>query len=46
MEHLTPIGTLIEGFTKGNIGKTYIMDIETGKSTRFIDASKIQWVIN
>lgn len=46
LEHLTPIGTLIEGFTKGNIGKTYIMDIETGKSTRFIDASKIQWVIN
>lgn len=46
LEHLTPVGTLIEGFTKGHIGKTYIMDMETGKSTRFIDASKIQWVMN
>lgn len=46
MEHLTPIGTLIEGLIKGNVGKTYIMDMETGKSTRFIDCQRIQWIMN
>lgn len=42
--HLTSLGTLIEGFTKGNIVKTYILDMETGKSTRFSDVYHIQWI--
>ncbi|WP_206154851.1 hypothetical protein [Clostridium muellerianum] len=46
MGHLTPIGTFIEGIIKGNVGKTYIMDMETGKSARFIDCQRIQWVMN
>lgn len=46
MEHLTPIGTLIEGAISGSCGNTYIMDISTGKSARYIDVYNIQWVMN
>jgi hypothetical protein len=43
MEHLTPLGSLLEGFVKNSIGNTYIMDFSTMKSTKFIDVYKIQW---
>lgn len=44
MEHLTPLGTIMEGFFDSEIGHTYIMDISTGKSTRYVDAYNIQWI--
>lgn len=46
MEHLTPFGTLIDGIFTHSVGRTYIMDLSTMKSTRFIDTFKIQWVID
>ncbi len=36
----------MEGLFKGSCGHNYIMDLSTGKSTRFIDASNIQWITN
>lgn len=45
MDHLTPIGTIVDGLINGTAGNTYIMEIETGKDTKFIDASKIQWIM-
>lgn len=45
-EHLTPYGAIIEGFLNGSVGHNYIIDLSTGKSTRFIDASNIQWIRN
>lgn len=46
MEHLTSFGTLLESFFNDSYGHKYIMDLSTGKSTRFIDASDIQWVMS
>lgn len=46
MGHLTAFGTIIEGAIKGSTGGTYIMNIETGKSTKFKDAYKIQWIMD
>jgi hypothetical protein len=46
MEHLTTCGTLLEAFINDSYGHKYIMDLSTGKSTRFIDASNIQWVMS
>lgn len=43
-EHLTPIGTILEGILTNSIGTTYIMDLETGKSTKYIEFSRIQWI--
>ncbi|WP_456278953.1 hypothetical protein [Bacillus sp. AK128] len=45
MEHLTPLGSLLEGFVSNSFGEIYIMDLTTMKSTKFIDAYKIQWII-
>lgn len=45
-EHLTPYGVMMEGLLNGSFGHNYIMDLSTGKSTRFIDASNIQWIMN
>ncbi|MBM4761164.1 hypothetical protein [Bacillus sp. B15-48] len=45
MEHLTPFGTLVEGLLKNSVGNTYIMDLSTMESTKYIDASPIQWII-
>ncbi|MCM3584643.1 hypothetical protein M3182_02655 [Mesobacillus maritimus] len=45
MEHLTPIGTIIDGFLTDSFGHTYIMDLSTKKSTRFVDSYEIQWVV-
>jgi hypothetical protein len=41
--HLTMIGTLVEGLISDSPGKTFIMDMETGKSDPYIEASHIQW---
>lgn len=46
LEHLTPYGTILEAFFNNSIGHNYIMDLSTGKSTRFIDVDNIQWIIN
>ncbi|QED47942.1 hypothetical protein [Cytobacillus dafuensis] len=46
MEHLTPFGTLLEGFVNNSFGNTYIMDLSTMESAKFIDAYKIQWIID
>lgn len=43
MEHLTSLGTIMESFFDSKIGHNYIMDISTGKSTRYVDADNIQW---
>ncbi|MBB6446924.1 hypothetical protein [Bacillus benzoevorans] len=45
MEHLTPFGTLLTGVFKNSVGETYIMDLSTMKSTKFINAQHIQWII-
>ncbi len=45
MEHLTPVGAWIEKWIKGEVaGKTYVMELDTCKSTWYIDAEKIQWL--
>ncbi|PFR22795.1 hypothetical protein COK19_21010 [Bacillus cereus] len=46
MEHLTPFGSLLEGFVKDSVGNTYIMDLSTMESAKFIDAYGIQWIID
>lgn len=46
MEHLTSIGTILQGMVTDSYGHYYIMDLRTGKSTRFIDASNFQWINN
>ena len=46
LEHMTPYGTILEAFFNHSIGHNYIMDLSTGKSTRFIDADNIQWIMN
>ncbi|MTI79787.1 MAG: hypothetical protein FH758_02720 [Firmicutes bacterium] len=46
MEHLTPFGTILEVFVKDSVGNTYIMDLSTMESTKFIDAYDIQWIID
>ncbi|MCK5763988.1 MAG: hypothetical protein KAH05_07705, partial [Clostridiales bacterium] len=43
MENLTVFGTLLGSIINGSDGHTYIMDLDTGKSTRFVDVSNIQW---
>lgn len=45
MEHLTPFGSLLEGFVKNTFGNTYILDLSTMESAKFINAYKIQWII-
>ncbi|MEW8987404.1 MAG: hypothetical protein AB2401_10465, partial [Bacillus sp. (in: firmicutes)] len=46
MEHLTPFGSILEGIISDSsfYGHNYVMDLKTGKSTRFIDASNFQWI--
>jgi hypothetical protein len=47
MENLTFIGTVLGSFIDdSSYGHNYIMDLDTGKSTRFIDVSNIQWNIS
>lgn len=46
MENLTFIGTILTSSISNSNGHTYIMDLDTGKSTRFIDVSNIQWDIS
>lgn len=36
----------MEGFFDIEIGHNYIMDISTGKSTRYVDAYNIQWIMS
>lgn len=45
MEHLTAFGTIIEGFFNNTVGNTYLMDLSSMKSTKYIDAYHIQWII-
>ena len=44
MEHLTLLGTIFEGAIRDSYGSTYILELSSGKSTRFLNASKIQWL--
>lgn len=44
MEHLTSLGTIVEGLFQDTVGQTYIMDLSSMNSTRYIDAYNIQWV--
>lgn len=44
-EHLTPIGGLAHGLMNGFNSNVYLMDLETGKSVKFIDSYDIQWVL-
>ncbi|WP_010676630.1 hypothetical protein [Bacillus timonensis] len=44
MEHVTSLGTILEGLFQDSVGHTYIMDLSTMKSTRYIDAYTIQWI--
>ena len=46
MDHLTPFGALLTGIFTNSIGNTYILDLSTLESTRFVDAADIQWVID
>ncbi len=46
MEHFTPIGTILEGIFADSVGNTYILDLSTRESTKFIDAHQIQWVMD
>jgi hypothetical protein len=46
MGHMTFLGTMVEGMIKGSAGHKWIMDLHTGKSARFIDSDKIQWIMN
>ncbi len=43
--HLTMFGTFIEALVSSSPRKTYIMDMETGKSMRYVKATHIQWVM-
>lgn len=44
MEHLTPIGVIIDGMIGGYNMNVYIIDLETEKSARYVNAYNIQWV--
>ncbi len=46
MEHLTSVGVIIDGMIGGFGGNKYIMDLETGKSARYVNAYNIQWVMD
>ncbi len=48
--HLTPIGTMAEGLIKGlfhnsDVLDNYVIDLSTGKSNRFINGQRIQWLM-
>jgi len=45
MGHLTSIGSILEGMITGSSGHSWIIDLDTGKSTRFVDSDKIQWIM-
>lgn len=44
MEHLTPLGTIIDSMMTQSVGHVYVMDLQTQKSARYIDATKFQWI--
>jgi len=44
MGHLSPLGTIIDGMLTGHVGKSYIMDLETGKSASYKDIYRITWI--
>ena len=44
MEHITPLGTIVEGVINDSYGNDYIMELNSGKSTRFLNVSEIQWI--
>jgi hypothetical protein len=46
MEHMTLLGTIFEGVINDSYGNDYIMELRSGKSTRFLNASNIQWITN
>ena len=46
MEHLTAIGSIIDMFIRDFDSNVYIMNLETGKSTRFVNSYNIQWLMN
>lgn len=46
MEHLTPLGTIIDNILTEKFGGNYIYEIETGKSAKYIESLKIQWIMN
>ncbi len=46
MEHLTPIGSLLNHLINGFNSNIYIMDLDTGESSKFIDSYDIQWVMD
>ncbi len=43
MGHLTPIGTIVEGLIKDQVGKMYIYELETGKRQEIEMMNHIQW---
>ncbi len=44
MEHLTPVATILDSMMTQTVGHVYVMDLQTQKSARYIDATKFQWV--
>lgn len=45
-EHFTPIGFLLHNMITGFLGNVYILDLESGKSSRFVHAYKIPWLMD
>ena len=46
VEHLTPLGNIVHNIINDFNSNVYIMDLDTGKSTKFINSSDIQWVVH
>lgn len=44
MGHMTFAGTMLEGMLTGDAGKTFVRNLESGKTARFPEASRLQWV--
>lgn len=44
MGHMTFAGTMLEGMLTGDAGRTFVRDLESGRTARFPEASRIQWV--
>ncbi|MGH4051540.1 MAG: hypothetical protein ACREVX_09325 [Clostridium sp.] len=45
MGHLTSVGSILEGMITGSCGHNWIMDLDTGKSARFVDSNNTQWIM-
>lgn len=46
MEHLTPLGSLVHHLINDFNGNVYVMDLDTGKSSKYINAYNIQWIMD